>query len=136
MKHIIILLTIFSVSVHCMAQTACDSCWLKSELYFGMSIPSGGKVRNKQWKHFFNEHISPNFPEGSTIVKAKGKWMDRKTGLAVSENSRVLIIFYPQNQKTEKGEKLKEISSQYIALFKQQAVIRTDQLVKLQFYPR
>lgn len=134
MKRIIILLTIVSISVHCLSQTACDSCWLKSELYFGMSIPTGGKVCNRQWKHFLNEYINPNFPVGSTVIKAKGQWMDRESGSAVTENSRVLIIFYPQSRKTENDKKLKDVSAKYIKLFKQQAVIRTDQLVKFQFY--
>lgn len=60
--------------------------------------------------------------------------MDRESGSAVTENSRVLIIFYPQSRKTENDKKLKDVSAKYIKLFKQQAVIRTDQLVKFQFY--
>lgn len=128
----LLIFTLFLQSIF--AQSGCDSCWIKTELYFGMSIPTGGKVNQIKWNRFSKQHISPNFPEGSTVVKAKGQWFDKTKNSTISENSRVLIVVYLQRDEQAKNEKLKEISSAYIKQFNQQGVMRIDEVVSVKFY--
>lgn len=134
MLRLILPIIILFLSINSFAQSACDSCWIKTELYFGMSIPTGGKVSQCKWNKFVKENITPNFPEGSTILKAKGQWLDDSTKTTISEKSRVFIVVYTQSQQQDTDEKLKQISSAYIKLFNQQGVMRVDEEVQVQFY--
>src|SRR5262245_66552116 len=57
--------------------------WVRTELYFGLSIPPGadgspaGRVTDEEWQRFVDEEISPRFPDGLTIQEAGGQWRSR-----------------------------------------------------------
>ena len=108
--------------------------WLRTELYFGLSKPNGGKVSKGKWNKFVKAEITPRFPNGSTTFSATGYWLDRQTKQTIKEPSRVVVICYQQSEKIEKDKALQAITKKYIELFDQQAVMRVDGLVKIQFY--
>lgn len=107
--------------------------WIKTELYFGMSIPSGGKVSSTQWKNFVKNNITPVFTQGFSTFKATGRWLDRESNQMVTESSRVLTIFYKEDKAEAKNGLIKDISNKYIQLFQQQAVLRADEVVQAQY---
>jgi hypothetical protein len=116
--------------------TVCDDCWVQTELYFGTDIPGGGKVSRTDWKKFVSVHVMSAFPDGATILKASGKWKDTQNGQTVTEKSRVLVVLYPASDALPKDALLQNIADQYVALFKQQAVMRVDTSVKARFYSK
>ena len=134
MRFVIILM--FSLGwLNVQAQTA-DSLeyWFRTELYFGLSKPDGGKVSKRQWNQFVKTEITPKFPDGSTILNATGNWLDSETKKTIKEPSKVVIICYQQSEKNKQDEALEAVSKKYIELFEQQAVMRVDGRVEVQFY--
>lgn len=108
--------------------------WIKTELYFGITIPSGGKVIDTQWKNFVESYITPAFPQGFTTIKTTARWLDSKTNKVLTEPSRMITIFYKKDEAIEKDGLIENIYNQYIQSFQQPSVLRTDEIVKVQFY--
>ena len=135
MKRYFLVLLSLILNIQLQAQNCdCPDCWVKTELYFGMSIPTGGKVTNRQWRKFLYDQVTPSFPEGSTVLKARGQWRDSDTGKTVSESTRVLVLMYEQKDLEKSDQAISEMTQSYIESFEQQAVIRADALVKVRFY--
>nr|WP_277756419.1 DUF3574 domain-containing protein [Rosenbergiella nectarea] len=44
-------------------------------------------ISTQQWQHFVDQVITPVFPQGLSIVEARGQWLGNN-GERVSENSR------------------------------------------------
>lgn len=99
---------------------------LNDLLYFGLSIPNGGVVSHQQWDNFLHDIVTPKFPDGFTVLDAKGQWLS-STGDITKENSRVLSIIYTDN-KTNRSA-INHIKKQYVITFNQESVLNTRQMV-------
>ena len=98
--------------------------FLRTELFFGMDKPTGGKVSEDEWQGFLADIVTPRFPDGFTVDEALGQYLDGK--ILVREKSKQLILIYPRKFKTSSSRKIEEIRKAYIKAFDQKSVLRVD----------
>jgi len=55
----------------CLSQSANASNTINVQLYFGLSIPTGGYVSDQQWTHFLNHNIATAF-SGFNVIDSTG----------------------------------------------------------------
>ena len=126
--------------------------WVRTELYFGLSIPSGPheaparQVSDEDWQRFVDEEISTRFPDGLTIHHVGGQWRSRPSDghpvEIVHEDSRVVVIIHRENAVTlgeldgarsADDEKIEAIRDAYKLRFHQDSVLRTDATLRVSF---
>lgn len=102
----------------------CDSTersMTRETLYFGRNKPGGGTVSDDEWRGFLNDSITTRFPDGLTLVEARGQWRGA-TGRVEQEASMVVTIFH--NGDAAPKRRILEITSEYMQRFQQEAVLR------------
>ena len=99
--------------------------YIRTELYFGRNIPSGGAVSEADWQKFVDEIVTPRFPDGLTVLDADGQWRG-KDGSIAREESKVIVLLYPRKQRKIMNAKIEEIRAEYKKRFAQEAVMRID----------
>jgi hypothetical protein len=97
------------------------------KLYFGRSIEGGGEVSDAAWENFRDQVISPNLPQGYTLLDATGAWSNAKTRATVTEKTKILIVATPDT--TASTAAIKRVRSAYAQEFKQESVGVTSYLV-------
>ncbi|MDJ0662705.1 MAG: DUF3574 domain-containing protein [Crocosphaera sp.] len=97
----------------------------KVELYFGLDIPGGGKVKPTEWQSFIDNEITPRFPDGLTIDTVSGQWRDAQTNKTIQEESRMVMILYTPSAEAE--EAIEDIRNTYKSKFQQDSVMRLDE---------
>lgn len=106
--------------------------WQEARLYFGQSIPDGRQVEAEQWRGFLDAVVAPRFPDGFTVLEGTGFWRDRVSDETEAEGSKVLVVLHDDGETSRRA--LEEIAADYIARFQQQAVLRADRPVCVEFY--
>jgi uncharacterized protein DUF3574 len=91
-----------------------------AELLFGRNIGVRLGVSETQWGRFVDREISPRFPDGFTVLDAKGAWRDTARKTIVHEPSKVVEIVLPG--KPDDVERLNQIAAAYKTRFRQQSV--------------
>ena len=91
-----------------------------AELLFGRNIGDRLGVSETQWARFVDREISPRFPDGLTVLDAKGAWRDTARNTIVHEPSKVVEIVLPG--KPDDVDELNRIAQAYKARFRQQSV--------------
>jgi hypothetical protein len=91
-----------------------------AELLFGRNIGGRLGVSGTQWGRFVDREISPRFPDGLTVLDAKGEWRDTSRNTTVHEPSKVVEIVLPG--KPDDAAQLEEIAAAYKSRFRQQSV--------------
>lgn len=123
----------FSLQLACLSpgghQMAGDS-FLRTELYFGLSKPDGGTVSTEEWRLFVDETVTPRFPDGLTVLEARGQWRSQ-SGAIVSEDSRVLILFHPSD--VDLSKEIDVIREEYKKMFAQEAIMRVTSRARVSF---
>lgn len=104
---------------------------VSDRLYFGMAIPGGGMVTDSAWRVFLREVITPAFPEGLTIWRAEGQWLDPR-GEIVKEPVTVLEVIHPPG--TPADSVFERIAETYRLRFRQDAVLRITTDARFQLY--
>ena len=99
--------------------------FIRTELYFGRNIPTGGTVSEADWQKFVDEIVTPRFPDGLTVLDADGQWRG-KDGSIAREESKVIILLYPRKDRKVMNAKIEEIRAEYKKRFAQEAVMRID----------
>ena len=94
---------------------------VRETLYFGRSIPGGGKVEDAAWKRFEDDAIARAFPSGYTVLDARGSWRGAD-GATISEPSRVVAIVHADDAASDAA--IREIVKRYRTEFHQEAVLR------------
>lgn len=107
--------------------------YLRTELYFGLGRPNGEVVDKSEWQRFVEEFVTPRFPDGVTILEAKGQWRGQ-TNIIVRESSKVLVIFYRLKDRKAASTKIDEIRNAYKKRFEQESVLRVDLTEALRIY--
>ncbi len=97
--------------------------WIRTELYFGLSKPSG-RVTEAEFNNFVDSAVTPRFPDGLTLLRARGQFRDA-TGQVVEEGSRLLILLYPFSRTSSRA--VDAIREDYKLTFQQQSVLRVDE---------
>lgn len=103
---------------------------VRTELIFGLSLNNGKFISAQEWTDFANQHLSPNFKEGLTIIDASGQWM-LTDGSVVKEPSKIVVLFYKPD--SNKDQQIRQCIDTYKKLFGQEAVLRSDTYVSVSF---
>ena len=90
-------------------------------LFLGRKIPAGGAVSDAEWAAFLEEVVTPRFPEGLTVWRADGQWLDAQ-GLMVHEPVMVIEVLHPPGAEADAA--IAEIANEYRRRFRQEAVLR------------
>jgi hypothetical protein len=97
--------------------------YTRVELFFGLSRP-GAVITDAEFKAFVDDHITPRFPAGLTLLAGSGQFRDTR-GTIVTEGARLLILLTPQNS-LHIDAKIEAIRAGYRREFQQQSVLRAD----------
>ena len=103
---------------HAQAALSCSGnqkSWLVAELLFGRS-----SVNESQWARFLADEITPRFPDGLTVMDARGQWRAPGGGKIAKERSKVVMIAMPPADDND--ARLQAIVEAYKTRFKQQSV--------------
>lgn len=101
---------------------------LRTTLYLGRSISAGQEVEVSAYalSSFLKDFVSVRFL-GFTVEHGQGYWKGRREDVAI------LSFLYPLEVAWDAGVKVEEIRAEYVRLFSQESVLRTDETVKLSF---
>ena len=100
--------------------------WVRTELYFGTTLPDGSAITADQWADFLDEEITPRFPAGLTVLEGYGQFLNSE-GVIAEEASIVLILFYPGDAIDDSSAGIEEIRDAYETQFEQESVLRVDE---------
>ena len=95
-------------------------------LYFGRDKPSGGQISDVEWASFLSETVTPQFPDGLTVLDARGQHRG-PAGIVGSERTKLLIVVVfdaPAHQR-----KVASVVDAYKKRFGQYEVFRVEQPV-------
>jgi hypothetical protein len=105
--------------------------WVRSEIYFGMSIPSGGKVSEEQFMSFLEDPVTKAFPGGMTVIDAYGQ-MEKADGSIVRQETRVVLLVHDGGQPNEQA--IADIIGTYRSLFGNPQVMHLRTETEPQFW--
>ncbi len=91
-----------------------------AQLIFGRKIGDRIGVSEAAWRRFVDREITPRFPDGLTVLDARGQWRDAERNRIVREPSKLVQIVLPG--KAEDEQRLSEIAEAYKKTFRQQSV--------------
>lgn len=92
-----------------------------AELLFGRKIGDRIGVSDAAFATFLAREITPRFPDGLTVVDARGQWRDSERGGIVSEPSKLVLLTFRDD--SAKRENLIAIADAYKRQFRQQSVL-------------
>ena len=99
---------------------------MRTELYFGLSMPDGEVVSEDEWQAFVDEQIMPRFKDGLTILDARGQYLDEGEAL-IKERTKVVVIIHPDTPRAR--IEIYNIIQAYKRRYGQGAVLRvTDEV--------
>jgi hypothetical protein len=99
--------------------------FVRTELFFGSERPDKPEVSDTEFKQFLDQHVTPRFPDGLTVLKGFGQFREAD-GQIVQESSFVLILLYPRETLRDSSTKIEEIRTLYKDRFDQESVLRVD----------
>lgn len=91
-----------------------------AELFFGRNIGGRLGVSDAAWRQFLADAVTPQFPDGVTVVDAAGQWRDPVRNATVREPSKMVIIVLPD--RTDNQARLDTVIEAYKRRFRQQSV--------------
>jgi hypothetical protein len=100
--------------------------FVRTELFFGSDRPASPDVTEEEFRAFIDKYVTPEFPEGLTLLIGKGQFCCGAGGAIIQETSFVLILLYRLETAKESSEKIEKIREAYKTDFKQQSVLRVD----------
>lgn len=98
-----------------------DARVVSDRLFFGRDIPGGGTVSDADWTAFLEEIVTPRFPQGLTVWRADGQWLD-EGGRTVQEPVLIVEVLHPPGAEHDRA--MTEIAEEYRRRFRQEAVLR------------
>jgi len=98
--------------------------FIRTELFFGTLKPNGKEVTEEQFNRFLDRVITPEFPDGLTVLTGLGQFRDGNE--VKQETSYLLILLYPLETARESSAKIEKIRGLYEDQFDQQSVLRSD----------
>ncbi len=104
---------------------AIEEAVLADRLFCGLSIPGGGEVSQSDLDAFIQEVVTPRFPQGFTVWRAKGQWNGG------NEQTAILEFVHPYDARLD--TKIHEIAEEYRKRFHQEAVMRVTMPARIEF---
>ena len=90
-----------------------------TRLYLGQDTPAGA-VTDAQWERFVEESVTPQFPEGFTVMQGRGQWRSA-AGTLHREETRVIEIIHDDSAAAH--IRAREVGAAYKRRFSQQSVL-------------
>lgn len=90
------------------------------QMFFGRNVKDRVPVSDAEWQDFVETVVTPNFPDGFTILDAQGQWRNPQTGRTAGEASKVLVVAAPRG--TDIRARIAAVSAAYKQWFAQQSV--------------
>jgi len=97
--------------------------FVRYELFMGRSGPGDEVVTDQAWDAFLGDTVTPRFPDGLTVLDARGQWRDSE-GQILKERSKVLVFLAPPGD--EPRGLIDEISEEYKRRFNQGSVLEVE----------
>jgi hypothetical protein len=94
---------------------------VSAELLFGRKIGDRVGVGEAAFAAFLAREITPRFPDGLTVVDAKGQWRNNDRGVIVREPSKLVLLTFRDDPA--RRENLDAIAEAYKRQFRQQSVL-------------
>jgi hypothetical protein len=98
---------------------------VSDRLFCGLSIPGGGTVTQTDVDTFIAEVVTPRFPQGFTVWRARGQWNGG------NEDVLVIEFLHPRDETLSKA--VAEIAVEYRRRFRQEAVMRVTVPASMEF---
>ncbi len=95
-------------------------------VYFGLEKGSGVTLTEEEWQSFLADTVTPHFPDGLTVLDARGQWFDTTEGRLYRESTKLLNVLVPADGVEDSVAAVRNISDIYKAQFNQQAVFYTS----------
>ena len=95
-------------------------------VYFGLEKGGGVTLTEEEWQSFLADTVTPHFPDGLTVLDARGQWFDTTEGRLYRESTKLLNVLVPADGVEESVAAVRNISDTYKAQFDQQAVFYTS----------
>ena len=95
-------------------------------VYFGLEKGNGETVSEEEWQSFLADAVTPHFPDGLTVIDARGQWFDTTEGRLYRESTKVLNVLVPADGVEDSVAAVRDISDRYKTQFDQQAVFHTS----------
>lgn len=94
-------------------------------VYFGQEKGDGSTVSEDEWMVFLADIVTPRFPDGLTVLDARGQWFDSSEDRLYRESTKLLNVLVPMGATDTGITSVQEISDAYKKRFDQQAVFYT-----------
>jgi len=94
---------------------------VSAELLFGRNIGDRLGVSDAAFADFLAREVTPRFPDGLTVVDARGQWRDTDRNRIVREPSKLVMLTFPDD--AARRENLAAIVEAYKKRFRQQSVL-------------
>ena len=101
--------------------TAGDTALVRDLVYFGRNRPDGGTVSDAEWLGFLDSVVTPNFPNGFTVVEGTGQWKGQSGAV---ERERSAIITFLHTGSAADRDRVAQVAGEYKRRFHQEAVLR------------
>ena len=95
-------------------------------VYFGLEKGSGETVTEEEWQSFLSDTVTSHFPDGLTVLDARGQWFDTDAGRLYRESTKLLNVLVPADVADSGVDAVRDISDVYKQRFEQQAVFYTS----------
>lgn len=96
---------------------------VSAEMLFGRNIGDRLGVSEADFARFTAREITPRFPDGLTIIDARGQYRDTDRGRLIREPSKLVLVTFRDDP--QKRAALSQIADAYKTAFKQQSVLTT-----------
>lgn len=94
---------------------------VRDTLYFGRSIPGGGRVGDGDWNRFEHDVLLPAFPQGYSVLDAHGRWRG-DDGATIGEDSRIVVLVHADDAAAAAA--VRAVAAAYRERFRQESVLR------------
>ncbi len=103
-----------------------------AELLFGRNIGNRVGVSEADFLQFTAREITPRFPDGLTVIDARGQWRD--AGTIIREPSKLVLITFSDD--AQKRANLDAIIDAYKLKFSQKSVLSTIRTSCVSFHDK
>ena len=93
---------------------------LVAELFFGLRIKGRAPVTDAEWAGFTAQIITPNFPDGFTVLDGAGQWRNPRTGHIARDPTKILLV--AAKRTPDLARRLAAVIDAYKARFHQLSV--------------
>jgi hypothetical protein len=97
---------------------------VSADIFFGRSI-GNRRVSETDFATFLATEITPRFPDGLTVIDARGQWRNPDRNFIVREPSKLVKIIFADDP--QKRADLDAIAAAYKQKFRQQSVLASLQ---------